>query len=347
MEGESYINRIVGTPKELPEAHDVVKEDFEYKFENQEVKEYEKEPSQEQKEIITSVISSVSAWLQEKYGIEPIDIELEHIHIYDIWAMPEEKRNNFKTAEGVGRGAYIKGSMDTEKQKINLFDSGHFDNFALANVLTHELMHAYSFKSRTILADVEKRKVTSIPRRSGLTIIEHTENKKLTLDDVDTIIRERPLSQVNEAVTEELSIRFMKAHIDDIPHLEEAKAAILKDLKDTVEAARLKFPGKKMRMEDIQTGISYGDADAPNVITRDDAAYPAYRQKFVEKMQHIFINNRDTFNSSEEVFDFFAKRYFDGRLLEIARLIDSTEGKGAFAEYAHSTATIGKNSQKR
>ncbi len=56
-----------------------------------------------------------------------------------------------------------------------------------------------------------------------------------------------------------------------------------------------------------------------------------------ELISELFEKNKDTFNSSDEVFRMFVDATMTGRLLPIARLIDTTFGAGAFRKLGQDT----------
>jgi len=47
-------------------------------------------------------------------------------------------------------------------------------------------------------------------------------------------------------------------------------------------------------------------------------------------ISEIYQRNKGEFGSEEEIFKTFAKAVLTGRLMELARLIDNTYGKGSF-----------------
>ena len=61
-----------------------------------------------------------------------------------------------------------------------------------------------------------------------------------------------------------------------------------------------------------------------------DFSYGNERSALHKLMQTIQEKNSEQFASEEAVFDEFAKAYFAGNLLPIARLIDKTYGEKSF-----------------
>ena len=53
-------------------------------------------------------------------------------------------------------------------------------------------------------------------------------------------------------------------------------------------------------------------------------------KKIDEIVKRIYDENKDDFESEDDVFNLFAKAVMNGGLLEVARLIEKTYGKGSF-----------------
>jgi hypothetical protein len=51
---------------------------------------------------------------------------------------------------------------------------------------------------------------------------------------------------------------------------------------------------------------------------------------FHQLLNQLFVKNKDTFDSEEQIFNLFAKATLTGKLLPVARLIEKTFGKGSF-----------------
>jgi hypothetical protein len=66
--------------------------------------------------------------------------------------------------------------------------------------------------------------------------------------------------------------------------------------------------------------------------------YKKQRDRLNVLVKEIYERNREHFTSTEEVFRVFAEAVLSGRLLELARLIDQTFGKGAFRKLVSEAA---------
>lgn len=59
-------------------------------------------------------------------------------------------------------------------------------------------------------------------------------------------------------------------------------------------------------------------------------SYLEEKIRFWELITEIYNKNKDRFKNEQEVFDVFVKGYFTGKILEAARLVENTFGKGSF-----------------
>ena len=51
----------------------------------------------------------------------------------------------------------------------------------------------------------------------------------------------------------------------------------------------------------------------------------------------LYLKNKGSFESKEDVFDLIAKAVLTGRLLSVARLMEKTHGKGSFRKLGAET----------
>ncbi len=131
--------------------------------------------------------------------------------------------------------------------------------------------------------------------------------------------------RINEAVTEELAIRFGKMYFNQIPSIKEDLGMVEKEelhLKENFDEAQ-------------KTSASYSAFPDIGSITEDGElykhSYSDERRDLGEFIRIIFQRNPGKFQSEEEVFRVFAKAYLTGKTLELARLIEKAYPvKGAF-----------------
>lgn len=59
-------------------------------------------------------------------------------------------------------------------------------------------------------------------------------------------------------------------------------------------------------------------------------SYVDQRRQFNNFIDDIFSKNKDSFETTEDIFKLFAEYYFAGKVMPIARLVEKTYGKGSF-----------------
>ncbi len=201
-----------------------------------------------------------------------------------------------------------------------------------ARTISHELIHLLSFNSAQLIPakdspipmpakiSVQRKRTDSqtseelvlFPRRLGFVVI--IDGKQSAFNDFE------------EAITTELAIRFEEQYFSDIPLLYDAieehnrnvgdinKDILFQDAKDDGEIA--KAEKKNSGQHTIMTTKSY--------------EYPSERNKLRNLIRIIYEYHRDKYANEDAVFAVFARAKFTGKLLEVARLIEHTFGKGSF-----------------
>jgi hypothetical protein len=316
---ESPIGRV---PNTSPEEEKLILESFKASLENQPFYKVEKEKTPEEKETIQKIIDFVPDFV-EKYGGTPLKITPEIIHIIDESKLTAEQKQKLQAVGGGEEGGgEVFAWHDLEKWEIvirpiesKLRNAEHF---------VHELMHMQSFKSLNLersdnpTKQTFKREGKSLTtRRAGFGIFDKTNEKRYFLD-------------IDEAIIEELTIRFDKEYFKYIPSLQ--------------EELRAREEARAILIEDNPELA----ADTVSVITtqleNNDREIKFYRYSYIEErkrlktlIKEIYEKNEDQFPSEEEVFGVFVKTVFTGRLLEVARLIEKTFGKGSFRKLGEET----------
>lgn len=150
------------------------------------------------------------------------------------------------------------------------------------------------------------------------------------------------LGNLNEALTEELAIRFQKNELRNIPNLKEEI-----DLIDEY-VAQEKKSGKEINPDDVLSArkkIIYTIENKESYeIEAEMASYQKQREILNILIDKLYENNKDTFRDREEVFDLIAESSFTGNLVgekSWARLIDKTFGKDTFKELVDTDKIIG------
>jgi hypothetical protein len=316
----SALSKVVGAPSEevekslledsrrifetQPINESAIKKNF---FSSKAFKELERPATPEEAEMI-KVINQNMAEFVKRYGGKPLSIGVEQVHFIDDKKINKKitKELNLDEFFGYYSGAEqsVIVSPDISVGKINLLTS----KLKRAQSLTHEFMHFNSFQS--VQYKPESPDKTRY-RRCGIEMLGSDNN-----------IHFRNL---NEAITEELAIRFGRKYFNQIPSIQKNLDIIKKeelDLKKDFDEAQKK-------------SASYSAFPDVGSISEDGKiykhSYPIERRNLGEFIRIIFQRNPGKFQSEEEVFEVFARAYFTGKTLELARLIEkSYPVKGTF-----------------
>lgn len=255
-----------------------------------------------------NIIEKINFYLKDfvkKYGGSFIEISPNNVIIID-----EEKFKGTEYEDGLkelfssGRALY---APNYQAVLLKNFDN----NLLMANSLTHELMHFNSFQSVTLMGN------ELFPQRIGLEISNNKNGYNL-------------FRYFNEAMTEQLKIIFAKEYFDRIPELSshiEHKNNLIHILKET--------------SQDEGVDIAYIDESGGNLIVHYNS-YQEYRKQFDELLQDLSDRNKGRFPDKEDVFNLFARAYFTEDVSQIAGLIESSLGKGAFKKIAKEAGVIKK-----
>ncbi len=160
---------------------------------------YEREKTDEEKELIQSIVGKLNAFLLQ-YGATPLNISHDNIQLLDRDRMNEIDKARFDKKHG-----FYKQST----QKVGLVVSQDTTRIQFAVALIHELIHFVSFNG--IKSDVSQG---FSRHRVGLSV-----------DGGDHFTSDY-FEELNEALTEELMIRFYPV-LKDIPSLESDYANVL------------------------------------------------------------------------------------------------------------------------
>lgn len=297
---ESAIQRIVNLTEN--EEEDILEETRET-FQNPEKLPIEREKTEKETQIIQDVLAQLGEFLREQ-GIESLNLTLDHIHVVVEASLSVEQKETFGVPEEAG-GFYME-----DQQGIVVFASD--DDLKFAGRVAHECMHANSFVSFT--AQDGKYAV----RRTGLVVLD--ENGK------------RYFHNLNEGLTEELTKRFDRKYFDKMPSLSDA----VKEREKFIAPKRSKNPSSNT--DEIQSVRTIQEPDGEWETIIEEYVYPSEREELLSLVNTIYEKNKAEFTSPEDVFQLFVKAAFTGRILDIARLVESTFGKGAFTQLAEKTA---------
>jgi len=310
----SGIVRIVGVSEEKEQE---ILAGIEENFGKQEIGKIDKrerEKTPEELEIIGGILTAIPEFIK-RHGGEPLPLQPEHIHVIDYTELTDEERRILKGIRGHYNHALQAAIVITDPEKENRL------TFALR--AAHELIHFSAFQSAQIIN--EKEKEWGI--RIGGFIVKTKEAGKT----------EFYFNDIDEAVTEELIKRFDREYFGSIPGLSED----LKRRQEFRENILQPDPDTKEIVDDIaivETTIEKeGEHKGMYKTTTEHYNFLEERERLWKIIEGIQQKNPGQFKSKEEVFDVFAKAYFTGRLLPVARLVERTYGKGSFRKLGAET----------
>ncbi len=251
---------------------------------------YELKKTPQQQEILNFVIEETNKFL-ENFSKRNARTSIDLIRLVN------EKffKNIFPNMSPLGV------SLERNQCVVVLADN-NISKTALAETTFHELMHLFGFGRMSIKSGDRDGYANIALERIGLSVVSKEDENKLFFN------------AINEAVTVELTNRF---------HGAMKKSPLFQDeiwiLKNIYQGGE-NFPP-----------VLYEYVDENNETkTSARVAYPGEHEKTMKMFYHIYEKNRETFSSSEDVFQMFAEAYFSGKLLPIARIMEKTYGKGGF-----------------
>jgi hypothetical protein len=309
-EKQSGIERILKTS---PEEEAALLRHFERALKNQETDPYEKEKDPEDVEIIDGILARISDFVHDYDGKTVPGLKAVNVHLIDTDKLtPEQKA----AIESVDVGAIC----DFRTQSAAVLPEKD-SRLITAQRIVHELMHLHAFTS--LEAEKEPSSESSpmltiegaklYPRRIGFGVFDKTHSK-------------RYFRELDEAIIEELSSRFDARYFAQFPTLA-PELEIRTKMRQTVkrDAGEIAAVTTKQR----------GDGQWNTSIR--SWRYGDQRAKLHSLIHDIYEMHGSDFASEDEVFNVFAKAVMTGRLLEVARLVEGTFGKGSFVKLGRET----------
>jgi hypothetical protein len=255
------------------------------------MKRFELEKTETEREDIRIVNEATDA-LRERYGLPPREVSEKNIHI--LRDAPESRKE-------VGHEA-AHGRFSENAQAIMSIEQPTRARFL--HSVFHETVHFKSYTSFDI--DVAGPKTLG-GRRLGLSAREGGS---------------RVFVPLNEAVTEELTKRFIRGQEDR-----------LKDEADirNLQKARSEYPAGDV--EDIfSVEVSGRTVEGGTKLALTGFGYRTERKALNLLLDKLAERNPKAYMKREDWFDEFASAMFNGHLLQLARDIEETFGKGRFRE---------------
>jgi len=308
MEKFSSFERVVGNISEA-EKEQILRDKGErfddQSFEDLKGKEREKTPEELQ---IISLANETTNEIRQRYGLEDFDIPPENIHVITEEAWPREKSTAFFNS-------MLQGVAMREK----------LSNVAFMKTVFHEMLHFKSYNAAQV-PDGENPELDEY--RLGLTVC--------TRDG-----KERYFVNLNEAVTEEMTKRFMKKLLTNplfADEIRQTRDVMTMHRQAITDSGKPLFDGDTFYAE-VQGDKSWRESvdrlfgrrvlgSGVTKIAIEGFTYRSERRVLNTLIDKIFERNLDKFQDREEVFEIFAKGMITGNILPVGKTIERTFGNG-------------------
>ena len=298
-----------------PEEEKALLSHFERALMDQHTDRYERQKNPQENKVIEDILRDMPSFVRSLGGKPARNLTKANVHLIDTEKLSDEQRRAIDTAN-------IGGLYDIETQSAIVLPKQH-SSLTTAQRIVHELLHLNAFTSlsarekprhdRPPITEVDGTKL--YPRRIGFGVFSADQTKRYFRD-------------IDEAIIEELSARFDAQYFPNIPGLAEE-----------IE--------KRAQM---RTRVGAGAEEIAAVITAKEESglwktsienwrYGKERRELWKLIREIYEAHPIRLRSHEEVFKVFAKATLTGRLLDLARLVDATYGKGSFRRLGEKTAT--------
>ncbi len=315
IERNSGVTRIINVDSDKEEE---LLDFFDRKFKTGEgeLKDFFIEKPEELKRIIPSINRFLQRFLSE-YGATPLDISEKNINIVDKKKITEKEKEDIASRK-------IMGIFTPEAQAIFMFHNYCEGNKLLfLQTMIHEMIHMTSFQSFQETTE----------ERAGISLTEKESGENLFLSNRRVGIRISSsegnsfLTDLNEAITTELEIRFDKEYFSQIAEIRENEEYKERESKieEMMKEGKMTFNEAKeiAYWKTIKEGNQFKS-------TLKGFSFPEERKELWKIIDDLYKKNQDTYESSEDIFLLFTKAAMNGNLLPIARLVRKTYGMDAF-----------------
>ncbi len=260
------------------------------------------------------LVNKEMAALRHAYGLDPYQVSPRYVHyVEELPASMREEKNQdesleMKACNGVQAAGYNGG-----EQRIVITQRG--SRISVLASTFHEVLHANSYNSMDL--EAKDADLFLSTRRTGLGSDSRGSDGILL----------RHFQDLNEAVTEELTVRFVHRMAETDPSTRSAyrelEQSLLASGCDSEQAARV----SASELHSIKT-VQTESGEKEFVMSY--FGYPNERQALNLLVDKLFEKNARDYADREKVFDLFVKAALHGSLLDLARLIEKTFGQGAF-----------------
>lgn len=252
--------------------------------------------TREQREACEAVLAGLGEFVR-RYGGNPVPLGADQVRAVEL---------NERSPRGSEQwSSWFSSNTQRLYLKVGTAGGASLFDAKLPGMVAHEALHANSFRSSTIR--------TTAGETVGQPVIRGSSARRSGLA-VGTGGRAIVGGWLNEALTEDLTIRYLK----------KIQLPVSKQQEEAVDTLLAEHPD--LDREEI-VGILESDGDrAPIVALR---AYKAERDKFHALIDDLAARHPGEFHDREAVFEMFANAYFTGNLLPLGRVLESAYGKNA------------------
>lgn len=305
------MSRIIGSDPAKVKATDL---HYQNKFLDQAPEVFEEEKTPEWTRVLETIIKKMPEFIRA-YGGQPVgEIKPEHFHLAN---MDKEgaQTSDFSVLSAPHSGGVFKPFLQRVGLKQNLPLESLKGNLLLqADIAAHELIHFHAFQS----VETNQKESGEI-RRIGLGINSKKRGKLF-------------LNSLNEAITEELTRRFDDFCFCDIPELQSGLEERNHYIAEKYQSSQ--WPEK---IDEILLIFKKEDSQGRETKKELPRRYKDVRRTLQMVINAVYERFPGKFSTKEDVFRVFAKAALSGKLLELARLLEATYGKGGFRRVAEGT----------
>ncbi len=275
-----------------------------------ELKDKEREKREEEEEII-NLANQLTNELLQRYGLKPLDVYLENVHIIkkDKW----------------WRNSQVGGYYKMYDQAVFMVEQPA--NIVLFEKMIHELIHLKSYNAIQVVQGTEK------------SIGDYRMGMEVTSRDA----RRWYFKLLNEAVTEKLTMAIFSQSMNNLLFADDlAKTVLNKENykkkiaeetgKEFIFNDNVYYVGQERNTWPQQVGRKIGLVKGKQEVIFDSHGYSRERELLDILIDRIMQHHHE-YSDKSEVFDIFVKAVLQGDIRPLARVIESTFGKGTFRRF--------------
>jgi hypothetical protein len=296
---EQAIEHVAGVSEEEEKAFQEV---FRHRFVEQAQLEGETVMTREEREVIEESLRNLPAFVA-RYGGRPLPLTADQFHVVDLSQLPEAERQIRQQHSS---------DYDAIHQHAIIYRNDPAEVLPELEILrraAHEGLHFNAFQS---LQSQPAADGQLAERRYGLASYDAKHDRWSGLE-------------LNEAVEEELTIRYCREQIESSKLFEAAK-------KYSDSLLAFAPAGERPSADDLVAVDLVEDEVEGDKFRFYLYGYTEGRQKLNALLDGLVASDKNPFSDREEVFEIFARASLTHDLLTLARVVEDTYGRGSFRE---------------